>query len=424
MRSLSILFAIIFCLTSISFVGCGGGSTSGGGGGSQSTTITMTFSGANPTVVATQIGTGSYTQASLSGNTLTFSVPSGTNNFSIAYLCPSYSMGTTSAANESILMATVADGTSYNANCVTITSPLANLTGSIDATAIPGTTQICAYGYAGTNGYGGCMEGNQLNNFSMPVAQGTDNVLVTAVTNNFEVLAMKALSAQTVPGQLNGGNVVTFTTTDETIPTSIIYNNAPAGTTPGTRIGFEPSWGGNSYALQFNATTSYPAVPAALMTGNAEYQYVAGASINSISQPYSGVGVVSFTNSTGALTVDFPAAWTNCTAPTASAEPSFNYSSYTGFAGKSGVGIVQEMGWTINTQENSVLLAAYEDAVTNSTVTMPNLAAVSSSFLTPASGSNVVYIESVIQNPSGTLNNLAVNTSYNEVVCTGEFMTP
>ena len=57
-------------------------------------TVTYTFTGASPTAVATQIGTGSYTQASLQANKLTLSIPSGTSNYSVAFLCPSIPFGT------------------------------------------------------------------------------------------------------------------------------------------------------------------------------------------------------------------------------------------------------------------------------------------------------------------------------------------
>jgi hypothetical protein len=80
---LSICFVLLACLA-----GCGGSSGSG-----KPTTVTYTFTGPAPTAVATQIGSGAYTQATLASGQLTLSVPSGETNFSIAYLCPSPTAG-------------------------------------------------------------------------------------------------------------------------------------------------------------------------------------------------------------------------------------------------------------------------------------------------------------------------------------------
>ncbi len=94
---------------SVLVTGCGGGSTNsglgtGGGGGtgtggggstSQPTAIQVQFtqssginSAAVPASVATQIGSGNWTAATLSNGTLTISIPAGTKNYALAFVCP------------------------------------------------------------------------------------------------------------------------------------------------------------------------------------------------------------------------------------------------------------------------------------------------------------------------------------------------
>jgi len=71
--------------------GCGGssgGNGGGGGGGGNPTEVTFTFAGGTPNAVATQIGSGAYTQATVESGQLTLSIPGGETNYSVAYMCP------------------------------------------------------------------------------------------------------------------------------------------------------------------------------------------------------------------------------------------------------------------------------------------------------------------------------------------------
>jgi hypothetical protein len=63
--------------------GCGGsgGNTGGGGGGQAPTLVTFTISGSTPTAVATQVGSGAFTAATLTSGKMTLSLPDGTTNF-------------------------------------------------------------------------------------------------------------------------------------------------------------------------------------------------------------------------------------------------------------------------------------------------------------------------------------------------------
>jgi hypothetical protein len=100
--------------------GCG--ETSGSGG--STTIVTYTFNGNNipPVTVATQIGTGTYTPATLTSGTLTISIPDGETNYSVAFLCPSPTVGPF-INEEYINQASTLDGTAFSETC----PPKANL---------------------------------------------------------------------------------------------------------------------------------------------------------------------------------------------------------------------------------------------------------------------------------------------------------
>ncbi|MGA9069212.1 MAG: hypothetical protein WB424_03085, partial [Terracidiphilus sp.] len=114
----SLLGAVIVLLS-----GCGGSSNGGGGCatpascpctncGGNSTTVTYTFSGSTATAVATKIGSGAWTQASLESNTLSLSIPNGTTDYSVAYVCQQF--------DERIYLASTLDGTSIPVSCLGI----------------------------------------------------------------------------------------------------------------------------------------------------------------------------------------------------------------------------------------------------------------------------------------------------------------
>ena len=90
-RSVSIPALISFSL----ITGCGGGrsdngSAGSGGQDSSPTSVTLTFYDGVPAVAAAKIGSGTYAIQSVNSNKLTLSIPSGTTNFSVAYVCGLY----------------------------------------------------------------------------------------------------------------------------------------------------------------------------------------------------------------------------------------------------------------------------------------------------------------------------------------------
>jgi hypothetical protein len=80
------------------------------------------------------------------------------------------------------------------------------------------------------------------------VPLGSDTSFVEAysgsvASNSFYALAVKRFDAQTVPGSLNGGNLVTLGSADLTTGAAITYQNLSAGFTPDNETYFYPSAG-------------------------------------------------------------------------------------------------------------------------------------------------------------------------------------
>ena len=134
----------------ILLAGCGSGSGNttgggvGGGGGNNPTTVTFTVTGGTPTAVATQIGSGAFTSATLSGGSLTLSVPSGTTNFAVAFVCPPLTSYTPPETEQYVYEASTLDGTSFSEWCLGGSSNEATgtLTGAVDASRSPGLRML------------------------------------------------------------------------------------------------------------------------------------------------------------------------------------------------------------------------------------------------------------------------------------------
>jgi hypothetical protein len=117
----------------ILLAGCGSGSgnTTGGGGGGGG--------GNNPTTV-----TFTVTGGTLSGGSLTLSVPSGTTNFAVAFVCPPLTSYTPPETEQYVYEASTLDGTSFSEWCLGGSSNEATgtLTGAVDASRSPGLRML------------------------------------------------------------------------------------------------------------------------------------------------------------------------------------------------------------------------------------------------------------------------------------------
>ncbi|MES2223239.1 MAG: hypothetical protein V4587_19995 [Acidobacteriota bacterium] len=411
----------------MSSAGGGTGGSTGSGGGNDATTVTITFVGPSiPSLVAAEIGTGALAAKTLNDNTLTLSIPSGTNDYSVAYLCPALVNGQLSSQFEYVWEASIADGTSLTFACAYPQSVTPTLSGSLDASAIPGVVsfQINARNGNSFGDGGGGFSGGPAGSFNVPAPTGSDRILVLANTSQGDgPAAAKNFDNQTVPGALNGGNAVVFGTADETTPEPITYNNVPSGfSSPSTTV--ELGIGGPAlpYSYAANATTQYLALPAtASEKGDVYYLDASVASANRPSavntEVISSGGPVSFT---------FPAPWSYA-GPTPAALPNFTMD-YTGFSGKANVAQNAWIFWkpgngggsTENIQVEAT--ASYQNGST--TLPIPDLSGVAGFFAAPSSGTRVEWNVWIQQQSWGLTSQVPSNAISNEVSNGGQYTVP
>jgi hypothetical protein len=375
--------------------GCGGGSSSGPPGCcvANPTTVTYTFTGGAPTALATQIGTGAYTQASLNSGRLTLSIPSGTTDYAVAYSCPGN--GIIASNGEFVLEASILDGTSFSRSCgPALTSGTATV--QINAAAIPGAAIVII----GDSFFPSAQRwtGATLN-LSPQLQTGTHDVPIYVEDTSATVIAVRILRSQTVPGTLNGGNTVTFAASDETVLEPITENNIPTGFSPGgTLVVYETS-DESSTLLGIGRQNQYSAMPAAAYESGDYYLFRASA--NSTTTPTEEVGVETITSTAGAQSFTFPAPWSYA-GPTAATLPTFDFA-YTGFSGMANVSKISFLEWnqtsilpvtlTVETSAN------YQNGSTS--VTIPDLSGLTGFLAPPASGTTVLWRATVNQgNPT------------------------
>ena len=333
--------------------GGGGGGGNGGGSGSTPTTVTVSFAG-TPTALATQIGSGAFTAATLTSGTLTLNIPSGTTNFAVVYICPDGGY-----IQQIVLEASTLDGTSYSAlYCAsTATLPTGTLTGSGDVSAIAGAGYLGVTADSGS----GYSEGFLLTvtgepePISVALPSGTDRVLVTGANlanpvyfgSEENVLAVRNFEGVTIPGTLNGGNTVTLGAADEVTMQPITYKNLPNGfPAPTTAADYEWSDGGD-LLLSNDATTQYPAIPAAAGESGDYYSFGAVTEMSTGGAgAEAGVSEAINTTANGPVTFTFPAPWTYA-GPTPSAQPVFNMAN-SGITGKTGVMDFFTLAWNFS----------------------------------------------------------------------------
>lgn len=410
--------------------GGGGGGNGGGGGSSNPTTVTLTFPN-SVTLAAAQIGSGAFTVQTLSGNQLSLSIPSGTANYAVAYLCPGQSSWQGLFTEEVVWEASTADGTSANLSCMdnfVSTAGMSILTGSLDASAIPGAENFTIFALSGNSIFADDSSGPTAN-FSTLAPTGNDRVLVLVGDSYFQTtLAVKNFGSQTVPGALNGGNSVVFSAADEPTPTAITYNNEPSGFgSPGTSVSLQTAGNGFSFEIAAPAktTTQYPMLPAAATESGDFYSFTAIASTtgSNPSSVYAGSA-----NSGGPISLTFPAPWTYA-GPTAAAQPTFNFG-YTGFSGKSGVLQEATYSWQVGTSGSTALFdeirltatAAYQGGST--ALAVPDLSGVTGFLSTPASGKNVNWSAQVWQYSYGVEGALTLNSTWSGVENSGSYTVP
>lgn len=428
--------ALILIITT----GCGGsssggtGTTGGGGGGtSTSTTVTFTFQGPAPTAVAAKIGSGSFAAQTLSSGILKLSLPIGTTNFAVAFACPTVGTvanGAFPVTGQSVLEATTADGTAFTAGCRPpwYSGQTGALTGTIDASAIPGVT------YAEVDALNGqtlIPTGNApiSGDFTLSAAAGSNRVEMLAYQNTgqtFLLAAARNFASQAVPGTLNSGNTVVLGASDETTLQPISYVNVPSGyAAPITDVTYDMgyidphfNWGG--FRVATLATTQYPTLPASAVESGDFYYFYArtynsgGPGEMTVDKTSTNGGAVSFT---------FPTPW-SYDGPTPAALPTLDFV-YAGFSGTSGIVQEANLGWAQGGVQQYFTMAAsanYQHGST--TLAFPDLSGLTGFLPTPASGTQLTWGAGISQSSGGVFQPMASNASIVTVSNSGNYAVP
>lgn len=405
--------------------GCGGsgGNTGGGGGGggTNPTMVTVNFSGAAPIAIATQIGSGTFAAATESSNVVTFSVPNGTLNYAIAWVCfQSQSGSAYTQTQQYVIEATTSDATSYNAGCSQAgpAGTTGTLTMSVDASAFNATSEIPDYllieaqdgvDFASTE-----PDGLVASNISLTAPAGSDRVDIMVYAFSLPgsfvsqyIVAAKSFTGVAVPGALNGGSNVVFSSADATIQEPITYNNAPSGFSPASALVLvTPAGEQYSYLANLEATTAYSALPASIAQSGDQY-FLSASTSNVVTSGQSSIveSVSESRNFAGAgpVTVTFPAPW-SYSGPTPAALPTLDID-YSGFAGQPNVADEAAIEWSppsdANTQYFYQLTSTsnYQDG--SATVKFPDLSTLTGFIPDPVSGATVNWTAEVLQSTVG-----------------------
>jgi hypothetical protein len=372
--ALGLMAAALTSLTS-----CGGDSSTGIG--PTGTTITASFAGPTmPTAVAYQAGTaGKFQTLALSDSSASFTLPSGTDAYGFAYICPTF-FDVNYYSNESIIQATTADTTSLSLACPS-QSGFVNTT--FDASAIPGTTSVLLY----------------VGDYSDQIYETSGSVSLSGIpTGTFDVALVAWGANGALALQIQRGVSITGFTPNLTFPPMTAADEL--GTAPisitgvpssATISGFSTTYntsGGLSVILPgpFNGLpqTTYPTAPASQSQAGDFYLIQAVADL-----PTQSVTAELSSNTASALTVALPSPLSSLPAPTAAAFPTFNANT----SGFTVAGTVVNSTW-IQYQTPSVNSTVYNLYTyvtqswlsTNTTFTIPNLSTLTGFAPAPPSG--------------------------------------
>ena len=306
------LAALFLAAATIASCGCGGGSGSTSIVTTANTSLPINFASV-PAVVAEKIGDGSWAAATPEGSTLTLSLPPEVNSYGIAYICP-LALG----SYESITEATVADNLTSVPGCPNGVPTTASLSGSVDASAISGVGQIVVDAAGGIQ----ILAGNA-GTFAVTAQTGTDDIAFLAEDLSGNLLGVKILRSQTVPGVLNNGNAVSFSASDATTFEPLTATNIPPGFNielPG--MASYSTANGTNFALNNVAGTQYAVVPSSEAQATDDYRFSV-----SYAEPHSLVLSELTATSAGAISLALPVAL-SYSAPAPGPFPafSFNYS--------------------------------------------------------------------------------------------------
>jgi hypothetical protein len=421
---------VVLALGVALITGCGGGgsgdsNSSGGGGGAGGTPtqVFLSFVNGTPTTLALKIGSGTFVAQSLTSGKFSFSLPSGSTDFAVAYVCTASMFPT----YEDIFELSTADGTSFTLPCPTPypAQTMGALSGNIDGSAIPGMNTL---NLAVTNGSEGFVSGVTSGaNFNLNVPAGNDRVLILAYNNlglqGSSLVGAKSLTNQSVPGVLDGGNQVVLGPADAVVARQpITYANVPGGYGEPVTIGdyiIAASGGGFSFG---NYTTDFPVFPAGAAVSGDYYQAFAMA--KSSAKPTQMMILGKSFTSAAPLFFNFPPPWSYA-GPQPAARPTFDLA-YSGFPSKTGTYMAAYTDWTVST---TGIYEIYMVASSNylkgaTTLTVPDLTGLAGFVAPPSSGSNVNWVALIAQDSVGIAMPMSSSATITTVENGGTYTVP
>ncbi len=357
----------------------------------SSTSVTVTFTDGTPVAVATQVGTGQFASAALQNNNLTLSLPQSTTTYSIAYVCPDFTVN-----NEFqiafVIEAAVQDGTAYNVSCLSF---LTTIPGSaqFDASQLPGTDGGYIFGKGGWAGGNLFTNGALTGSIGYDLPTGTYDV-AAATTSGSQLTAVKILRDQTASAAINGGKPIVFTSSDQTTSQPFTVNNVPAGFAPvqSTQVRYQTA-NGLQIWLNFGPQSLYPAVPVSAAQTGDSYRYDV---VYSDSQSRA-LGVAqTMNNGGGAVTFALPVPWTYA-GPSPASLPTFAFD-YSGFPALAEYAQIQ---WSLDPASLHGPFALVTVTATanfqhgGNSITVPNLANLPGFFGPAPSGTSISWVADV-----------------------------
>jgi hypothetical protein len=187
---------------------------------STANTVTITLKVPLPEVLATRVGKGSFAEITPRAGSLTIRLPAGTTDYSVAWVCPPAQIPYGPLTTYQFLVdASSQDLTSVAASCwsVSATAPVTGaLKYEIDARELAGVTDLDLIISTGEGDYGFGIS-QLLATGTVQVPKGKYPVDVAAYTSKNSASsstqfldAVRSFTAQTVPGSLNDGVMVTL----------------------------------------------------------------------------------------------------------------------------------------------------------------------------------------------------------------------
>ena len=384
---------------------CGGGNSSSGSNNNNpppatGTAISVSFGGAAPIALAEQIGTGNWTAASLQGSTLSFTVPSGTANYAIAYLCPTW-QGMGPVNSEYVIEATTADATTYTAYCIPSFTP-GTISGNFDASAIPNTANVEIYAIETSQ-----LVSGKTGAFSFQAPKGQNDIAVVALDSSYNILGAKIVRGQTVPGTVPG--TITLAASDATATQTMAATNIPAGFPTPVAGPYAEYTTANETIFPISTTSdAYSVIPSSEAQGGDFYSFTANDS-NTNNQS---VGVTQVSTTAGAVSLSFPAPLTYVAPSTTANFPTFTIN-YTGFSSDSSVSYVGNMQWAVTNTgpvDGITVTATPNYQNGSATLAIPDLTALSGFLPAPASGTSISWFAYVYGGNSPWFTPLGANS--------------